>query len=112
MNLEVVTVLIKICKEINRQYLAELIQKSYNSLVLTEAEARRKKVNEVISGIKTIDREIKELNKEYDAVKQSCKIDGIQYFDDFISEIKQKRDELHFELKKMNRIKQFSERTS
>ena len=84
----------KICKEKEYNELQTALHNSYLELMKVEAEARRKKASSLIRGIQAIDRELKLLNFEYDRVKRAFNIDGIPYFDQFISEIIKKREEL------------------
>ena len=86
--------LVKICKENEYNELQAAVHNSYNELIKVESEARRKKASGLIRGIQAIDRQLLVLNFEYEKVKGAFNIDGNQYFDQFISEIKKKRGEL------------------
>ena len=93
---ELFRLLIKICKEKEYNELQTAVHDSYLELIEVEAESRREKTSSLIRGIQAIDRELKLLNFEYDRVKREFNIDGIPYFDQFISEINKKRKELTF----------------
>jgi len=84
----------KICKDKEYKELQTALHNSYLELIKAENEARMKKASSLIRGIQAIDRELKLLNFEYDRVKRDFSIDGIPYFDQFISEINKKRKEL------------------
>ena len=91
---ELFRLLLKICKEKEYNELQTALHKSYLELIKVEAESRREKTSSLIRGIQAIDREVKLLNFEYDRVKREFNIDGIPYFDQFISEINKKRKEM------------------
>lgn len=92
--MEALQFLVKLCKEKEYNDLQNALHNSYNELIKVESEARREKASVLIRGIQAIDRELLVLNFEYEKVKTGFNIDGIPYYDQFISEIKRKRGEL------------------
>ena len=91
---EALRLLVKICKEKEYNELQTAVHNSYIELIKIESGARREKASGLIRGIQAIDRELTVLNFEYDKVKRDFKIDGIPYYDQFITGIKKKRGEL------------------
>ena len=86
--------LLKICKENEYNELQAALHRSYTELIRVEADARRQKASGLIRGMQAIDRELKHLEFEYEKTKRAFNIDGIPYFDKFITEMRQKRREL------------------
>lgn len=96
----IVTLLISIKKDSERELAINQIKNAHTELLKTDVTSRRIKSKEIIMEIYEIDKSLKEFKIHYDILKEKTSVDEIEAIEKYIKELEKYKKKLVREKKK------------